>query len=119
MPTVSAYTTGDLKRRIDRIIREEGRKQAQVGSTALELYARLPGAARRALLELLAAEAEGPTGAMDRAVGEGSRALLNAKWEITSQRIREAVAERGTLPAGELSEEEIADIAVQMTTGID
>lgn len=119
MPTISAYTSDDLKRRIDRIIREEGRKQAQVGSTALELYARLPGAARRALLELLAAESEGPTGAMDRAVSEVSRALLNAKWEITSDRVREFVAQRGALPVEELSEEEIADIAIRMTTRLE
>jgi hypothetical protein len=66
MPTISAYTSDDLKQRIDRIIREEGRKQAQVGSTALELYARLPAAARRAFLELSAAEAEQPTGVLER-----------------------------------------------------
>ena len=94
MPTISAYTSDDLKRRIDRIIREEGRKQAQVGSTALELYARLPAAARRAFLEVFAAESEQPTGVMERALSEVSRALLNAKWEITTERIREAAGGR-------------------------
>jgi hypothetical protein len=116
MPTISAYTSDDLKRRIDRIIREEGRKQAQVGSTALELYALLPAAARRAFLEVYAAESERPTGVMERALSEVSRALLNAKWEITTERIREAVRERGTLPTGDLSEEEIAQIAIDMTS---
>jgi hypothetical protein len=42
--------------------------------------------------------------------------LLSAKWEVTSERIREAVREGGKLPAKELSEEEIARITVEMTS---
>lgn len=43
------------------------------------------------------------------------RALLNAKWESTDARIAAEVRRRGTLPEGELTEEEIARIAVEMT----
>ena len=116
MPTISAYTSDELKRKIDRITREEGRKQAQVGSTALELYALLPAAARRAYLEVSAAEAELHTGVLERAIAEVSRALLNAKWEITSARLVEEARERGTLAGGALSEDEIARIAVDLTS---
>lgn len=116
MPTISAYTSDELKSKIDRITREEGRKQAQVGSTALELYAQLPPSARRAYLELSAAEAEQPTGVLDRAMAEVSRALLNAKWDLADARIAKEIRERGTLPEGDLSEDEIARIAVELTT---
>ncbi|HEV2148536.1 MAG TPA: hypothetical protein VGR37_14125 [Longimicrobiaceae bacterium] len=116
MPTISAYTSDELKRKIDRITREEGRKQAQVGSTALELYALLPAAARRAYLEVSAAEEELHTGVLERVVAEVSRALLNAKWEITSTRLIQEVRERGDLPEGDLSEEEIARLAVDLAS---
>lgn len=116
MPTISAYTSDELKERIDRITREEGRKQAQVGSTALELYAQLPPAARRAYLEVSAAEEELHSGILDRAIAEVSRALLNAKWEVVDARILREARERGTLPEGDLSEEEIAQIAVEMAS---
>lgn len=115
MPTISAYTSDDLKRRIDQITREEGRKPAQVGSTALELYAHLPASARRAFLEISAAEEESHSGILDRAIAQVSRALLNARWEITDARVAREVRERGSLPAGDLSEEEIARIAVVVT----
>lgn len=115
MPTISAYTSDELKRKIDRITRDEGRKQAQVGNTALELYAALPPAARRAFLEICAAEEELRTGALDRAIADVSRALLNAKWEITSARMTSEVRERGTLPERDLTEDEIAELAVQTT----
>lgn len=114
MATISAYTSDELKRRIDRITREEGRRQAQVGNTALELYAALPSAARRAYLELVAAEEEHPTGAFDRVIAQMSRALLGAKWDLVSGRIARGVRERGTLPEGELSEEEIAALAARI-----
>jgi hypothetical protein len=115
MPTISAYTSDDLKRRIDQITREEGRKPAQVGSTALELYAQLPAAARRAFLEIVAAEEESHPGILDRAIGQISRALLNVRWELTDARVARAVTGLGALPTGDLSEEEIARIAVEMT----
>jgi hypothetical protein len=114
MPTISAYTSDELKRKIDQITREEGRKQAQVGNTALELYAALPPAARRAFLEVCAVEEELPTGALDRVIAEVSRALLNAKWEVTSARIGRELRERGTLPERDFTEDEIAELAVQM-----
>lgn len=44
-----------------------------------------------------------------------SRACLNARWELTDARIAQAVREHGFLPAEDLSEEEIASIAVEMT----
>ena len=119
MPTISAFTSDELKRKIDRITREEGRKQAQVGSTALELYAMLPPAARRAYLEVSAAEAEVHTGALKRAITEVSRALLNAKWEITDVRVAREIRERGTLQERDLSEDEIARLAVELTSGRD
>jgi hypothetical protein len=115
MPTISAYTSDELKRRIDQITREEGRKPAQVGNTALELYAQLPASARRAFLEISAAEEESHSGILDRAIAQVSRALLNARWEITDAQVARAVREHGSLPAGDLSEEEIARIAVEMT----
>lgn len=115
MPTISAYTTEKLRRRIERIIREEGRKQAQVGSTALELYAALPAAARRAFLELVAAEEELHVGILERAVEDMSRALLNAKWELTTLRISAHVAEHGQVPAKDVTEDEIGDLAVELT----
>lgn len=118
MPTISAYTSDELKQRIDRITRDEGRKQAQVGNTALELYAALPPAARRAFLEVSAAEEELQTGALDRAIAEVSRALLNAKWEVTSARVVLEVRERGTLPERDLTEDEIAELAVQAVNGL-
>jgi hypothetical protein len=37
------------------------------------------------------------------------------KWELTDARIVAEVRQRGTLPEGELMEEEIARIAVEMT----
>ena len=46
---------------------------------------------------------------------EASRALLNAKWELTATRIAAEVARRGTLAEGDLTEEEIARIAVEIT----
>lgn len=115
MPTISAYTSPELKRKIDRVMREEGRKQAQVGSTALELYALLPPAARRAYLELSASDDEAHTAALERAIVEVSRALLNAKWDLTSVRLRAEARARGSLPEGDLSEDEIARIAIEMT----
>ena len=115
MPTISAYTSEELKRRIDQITREEGRKPAQVGSTALEFYAQLPASARRAFLEICAAEAESHSGILERAIAQVSRALLNVRWEMTDARVLRAVREQGSLPAGDLSEEEIARIAVEMT----
>jgi hypothetical protein len=77
MPTISAYTSDELKRKIDQITREEGRKTAQVGSTALELYAQLPASARRAFLEISAAAEESDSGILGRAIAQVSRALLN------------------------------------------
>jgi hypothetical protein len=115
MPTISAYTSSELKEKIDRVMREEGRKQAQVSSTALELYALLPTAARRAYLELSASDDEVHTVALERAIVEVSRALLNAKWALTDTRIADEVRRRGSLPEGDLSEDEIARIAVTMT----
>ena len=115
MPTISAYTSSELKAKIDRVMREEGRKQAQVSSTALELYAQLPPAARRAYLELSASDDEVHTAALERAITEVSRALLNAKWALTDARIADEVRKRGSLPEGDLSEDEIARIAVAMT----
>jgi hypothetical protein len=115
MPTISAYTSSELKEKIDRVMREEGRKQAQVSNTALELYALLPPAARRAYLELSASDDEVHTAALDRAITEVSRALLNAKWALTDARIADEVRKRGSLPEGDLSEDEIARIAVAMT----
>jgi|tagenome__1003787_1003787.scaffolds.fasta_scaffold20967414_5 hypothetical protein len=117
MPTISAYTSSELKEKIDRVMREEGRKQAQVSSTALELYAMLPAAARRAYLELSAADDEAHAAALERAISEVSRALLNAKWELTDARIVAEVSRRGSLPAHDLTEEEIAAIAVAMSVG--
>src|SRR6185436_2424688 len=116
MPTISAYTSSELKEKIDRVMREEGRKQAQVSSTALELYALLPPSARRAYLELSASDDAVHTAALERAVTEVSRALLNAKWALTDARIADEVRKRGSLPEGDLSEDEIARIAVEMTT---
>jgi len=115
MPTISAYTSTELKEKIDRVMREEGRNQAQVGSTALELYAMLPAAARRAYLELSAMDDEAHTVVRERAISEVSRALLNAKWELTDARIAAEVARRGTLPSHDLTEEEIAGIALEMS----
>ena len=115
MPTISAYTSSELKAKIDRVMREEGRKQAQVSSTALELYAQLPPAARRAYLELSASDDEVHTAALERAITEVSRALLNAKWALTDARIADEVRKRGSLPEGDLSEDEIAHLAVAMT----
>ncbi|MFL5384374.1 MAG: hypothetical protein ACJ8GN_17775 [Longimicrobiaceae bacterium] len=115
MPTISAYTSAELKEKIDHVMREEGRKQAQVSSTALELYAMLPAAARRAYLELSAVDDEAHTAALERAILEVSRALLSAKWELTDARIAAEVSRRGSLPVGDLTEEEIARIAVEMT----
>lgn len=115
MSAIDACTSDALQRRIAQIAREEGRDPAQVGSTALELYARLPASARRAFLEIRAADAESHPGILDRAIARVSRALLNARWEITDARAARAVRERGSLPTAALSEEEIARIAVEMT----
>src|SRR3954447_4634635 len=117
MPTISAYTSSELKEKIDRVMREEGRKQAQVSSTALELYAMLPAAARRAYLELSAADDEAHAAALERAISEVSRALLNAKWELTDARIVAEVSRRGSLPAHDLTEEEIAAFEVARSVG--
>ena len=115
MPTISAYTSDALKEKIDRVMREEGRKQAQVGSTALELYATLPAAARRAYLELSAVDDEAHTAALEQAIHEVTRALLNARWDLLDSRIAVHVRERGSLPDRALSEEEMARIAIEMT----
>ena len=96
-------------------MREEGRKQAQVGSTALELYARLPAAARRAYLELAAAEDQQENNLLARVIAEVTRSLLNAKWELADARLAMRVRERGGLPQGELTEEGIARLAVEAT----
>lgn len=87
MATISAYTSDALKRRNEEIMREEGRKQAQVGSTALELYARLPAAARRAYLELAAAEDRQENNLLARVIAEVTRSLLNAKWELADAQL--------------------------------
>ena len=116
MPTISAYTSDELKRKIDRVIKEEGRNQAQVGCTALELYASLPAAARRAFVELLAAEEELANGVLDRVIAEIARAILSAKWELLSLRMVEEVRESGDLPTEEMSEDEIAELAVRLTS---
>jgi hypothetical protein len=46
---------------------------------------------------------------------ETNRALLNARWELTDTRIAAELARRGTLAEGDLTEEEIARIAVEMS----
>jgi hypothetical protein len=116
VPTISAYTSDELKRKIDRIVREEGRNQAQVASTALELYAALPPAARRAFLEFQAAEQETHGGILERALADVARVLLSRKWELLDARVAEEGRRRGELPQRELSEDEIADLAVKLTS---
>lgn len=111
MATISAYAPDELKREVDRIVREEGRSQAQVATTALELYAALSPAARRALLQLRAADRLG------RVLPELGRVLLSARWDLLSERINREIEECGQLPDGEMSEEEIARIAVETTSG--
>lgn len=113
MATISAYAPDELKREVevDRIVREEGRSQAQIATTALELYAALSPAARRALLQLRAADRLG------RVLPELGRVLLSARWDPLSERIDREIEERGQLPDGEMSEEEIARIAVETTSG--
>jgi hypothetical protein len=112
MPTVSAYTSEELKAQVDRVSREEGRRAGQVGNTALELYVSLPSAARRALLELSASAEAGPE-AWQQAITDMSRALLNARWELATRRVTAEAAERGELP-DEATEDEIAALAVEM-----
>lgn len=111
MATISAYAPDELKREVDRIVREEGRSQAQVATTALELYAALSPAARRALLQLRAADRLG------RVLPELGRVLLSARWDLLSERIDSEIEERGQLPEGEMNEEEIARVAVETASG--
>lgn len=115
MPTISAYTSDELKKKIDRIVREEGRNQAQVGSTALALYAALPAAARRAFLELAAADAETDPGLAERVMSDVARVLLDWKWRLLDERVAEEGRRRSTLPEGELDEDEIAELAVELS----
>ena len=49
---------------------------------------------------------------------EARRALLNARWELTDRRIVAEVAQRGTLAQTDLTEEEIARIAVEMSVDL-
>lgn len=111
MATISAYAPDDLKREVDRISREEGRSQAQVATTALELYAALSPAARRAFLQFRAA------GLLDQVLPELGRVLLSARWDLLSEQIDREIERHGRLPEGELTEKEMAKIAVGMTSG--
>ncbi|CAN5572364.1 hypothetical protein BH24GEM3_BH24GEM3_25980 [soil metagenome] len=110
MATISAYAGDDLKREVDRIAREEGRSQAQVATSALELYTSLSAAARQTFLQLRAA------GRVEAVLTELGRVLLSARWELLSEQVDREIEERGSLPEGELSEAEIARIAVEMTS---
>lgn len=115
MPTISAYTSNALKREIDRIVREEGRNQAQVGQSALALYASLPSSARRALIELTAIEEQTGEPMIENVAREFALALLRAKWEMTGRAIQAQAQERGDRLNPGMTEEEIADLAVRMT----
>lgn len=52
----------------------------------------------------------------ERDDAEVTRALLNARWELVDARVLREARERGTLPEGDLSEEEIARTAVEMAS---
>lgn len=52
----------------------------------------------------------------ERAGAEVTRAFLNARWELVDARVLREARERGTLPEGDLSEEDIARIAVEMAS---
>lgn len=55
--------------------------------------------------------------AVNRTDAQAPRAQLNARWDDADARIAREIRERGTLPEGDLSEDEIARIAVDVTTG--
>jgi len=51
-----------------------------------------------------------------------SRAPLNVRWALTDIRIADEVRKRGSLPEGDLTEDEIARVAVAMvanSTGVE
>ena len=49
---------------------------------------------------------------------EARRAHLNARWEVTTRRIATEVTARGTLAQTDLTEEEIARTAVEMSVDL-
>lgn len=104
----------ELSREVDRIAREEGRTEAEMEQAAMRLYTSLPSSARRALIELTDSDGDSAREALASAVEGFTRALLNARWELTSRRIAEVVATRSELTRREMSEEEIAELAVTM-----
>ena len=118
MATVSAYTTPEVRDEVERIAGEEQRTQGQVAAAALELYTRLPAAARNALRQLSgAADREGAGEVVAAVMREITRAIVGAKWELATRRLVEEVRAAGALPPGPMSEEEIADLSVALVSG--
>lgn len=115
MANISIEVSDELKELVDQVAREEGREQFQVGSSALELYASLPNSARVALLEIAASEIEAPTGAMELVAQGICRVLLGVKRGILNRQVAEEIREKGMI-SPDLTEEEIAELAVRITS---
>ena len=117
MATVSVDLTPELRDEVERIAREEQRTQGEVVAAALDLYTRLPAAARNALRQLSsAAAAEAANDAGTALVWEITRAIVSARWELATRRLAEEVRASGALPRSRMSEDEIAQLTVAMVS---
>lgn len=100
--TLSASVDPEVYEQLQRTARETGRTQSAVVTSALELYASLPPAGRRAFDEIRQARG---SRYHEQLLREIQRALLRSRWEILAERIDREIGD--ALPA-EISEDDLA-----------
>lgn len=54
---------------------------------------------------------------LEQVTADMSRVLLSARWELMSRRVADEVRARGELPVEEMGEDQIAALAVELTSG--
>ncbi|MGH7564333.1 MAG: ribbon-helix-helix protein, CopG family [Gemmatimonadota bacterium] len=104
--TLSASVDPDVYEQLRRTARETGRSQSAVITSALKLYASLPPAGRRAFDEIIRQVPASPQ--HEQFLRDVQRALLRSRWEMLAEQIDREI---GGEPPGEVSEEDLTDLA--------
>jgi hypothetical protein len=111
--TVSAYVDDATAARIAHLAKTEDRAPAQIGASALRLYASLPEVAHRALRRLDATES---VELSHHAWNSMTRGLLHVLFEDAENRIVDNMRRNGVGDTIGDSEDEILAEAVRLTT---